>query len=207
MRKIRERCVDPNDDAARWRALLADSNLPDRYWNVREELVQDPATRQWLAKCLADALFLANGTGFYVFGQLNAGKSSVAALFVMEALRRAERALWLPVREIPAVRFRDTPAHAALGAKLDRADLVVLDDLGSEGFRTAGNAGAALEAVVRIVYDRRRTLVVTSNIYWPQFEATYAAAGAFTSVVKRMVFALELRGAFPEDPGSLAKVK
>jgi DNA replication protein DnaC len=207
MRNIRKRVIDPNEDPARWRSLMANANLPDRYWNAREELVQAPEARAWLTKCLAEALFLANGSGFYIFGQLNAGKSSVAALYVMEALRRAERALWLPVREVPAVRFRETPAHVELAAKLDAADLVVLDDLGSEGFRTTGAAGAALEAAARIIYDRRRSLVITSNIAWPQFEATYCAAGAFASVVKRMVFPLELRGAFPEEPGALAKVK
>jgi DNA replication protein DnaC len=157
--------------------------------------------RSWLTKCLADALFLANGTGFYIFGQLNAGKSSIGGLFIMEALRRAESALWLPVRDVPGVRFRDTPAHAALSAKLDRADLVVLDDLGAETFRLGGPAGAALESVARIIYDRKRTLIVTTNVPWPQFEATYCTVAAFTSVIKRLVSPLEVPGKFPEEPG------
>lgn len=188
MRRVREACINPKTDTSEWREALTRAGLPEMYWRSNIPAVAVPEIVEWISTAVCEIkTWLGRGNGFYIFGDLNSGKSSLAAILLMEAAKRCERCMWLPVREVPTVRFRETARHSAMADRLETLDLLVLDDLGAENFRLTSAAGAALEAVARIMYDRGRSLIITSNISWDHLDRAYAEASGFVSVVKRRV--------------------
>jgi DNA replication protein DnaC len=190
VRRIRPHSLTPDDDGRdRFEQRLRESNLPERYWSARVETIESPKLRSTVQSLLNTVpSWLGEGRGWYIMGDLNAGKSSIASMLLMDAVRRAERPLWLPVRDVPGVRFREDDRKRALDERLAVCDLLVLDDLGAERFKLSSAGGTALEETVRIVYDRARSLIVTSNLSWRQMEQQYGAEQApFVSVLRRLV--------------------
>jgi DNA replication protein DnaC len=188
---VRDRIVGPEDDG--WARGLAAAHLPDRYQDATIEAIKAPRLRKWLTQATEGAAeWMAEGFGYYLHGPFNGGKSSIAAILLMEAVRRCERALWLPVRAVPGVRFREGERNAALDDYLAACDFLVLDDLGAERFRLDAAGGAALESTARIMYDRRRPVVLTANVSWRTFPSAYADAGAFVSCLTRVVSPVEV---------------
>lgn len=203
-RRIRERVIDPDREPEEWTLALRASNLPDRYWTASADRINDHEVRSFVDTALREAkVWLARGEGFFLHGPCNTGKSSVAAILFMEAVRRAERALWLPIRDVPSARFHDTEDGRRLGKRLATADVVMIDDIGSEGFKLSGPAGAALEAVVRTAYDRERSISFTSNLSWTDFQARYSSEiDPLVSVIRRLVRPVAITNRqWPDVPG------
>ncbi len=188
MRRVRDVCITPRENPTEWREALERAGLPEMYWRSNIPAIDSTEITEWISTAVCETkTWLGRGNGFYIFGELNSGKSSLAAILLMEAAKRCERCMWLPVREVPTVRFRETERHSAMSDRLETLDLLVLDDLGAESFRLTSAAGAALEAVARIMYDRGRSLIITSNIAWDHLDNAYADAPGFVSVVKRRI--------------------
>lgn len=204
MRVIRDRVRSPESDPAGWREALDDANLPEGYRSASVAAIA-PGERLWIAAALESfPSLLGKGHGYYIHGNLNAGKSSLAAILLMDAVQRCERALWLPVRDVPMARFREGARGAWLDDRLARCDLLVLDDLGAERFRLSSAAGPALEEAVRIPYDRGRSIIITSNMPWETFISTSPYATdmpPLVSVIRRRVYPVAIRNTqWPVEP-------
>jgi len=167
-RRVRDRVFSPEDDPQGWREALDDANIPPRYQEAVIDKVTtsgDPPLRAWVQRTLDHPeTWLGDGWGYVFCGPLGHGKSSVAGLFALDAVMRCEVVLWLAAREVPGVMFRDGGRNMALNERLHRADLLVIDDLGSEAYSMARAGGSALEGAIRTAYDRHRSLIVTTNI-------------------------------------------
>ena len=199
-RRVRDKQRSPEEDPARWARLLAEANVPPMVSRATPDQVKGDAA--WLLGALAKPeAWLAEGFGYYIQGQLNAGKSSVAGILIMDAIARCEVCTWLPVRDVPGVRFREGDRNAAIHERLYKTDLLVLDDIGAESYRLDGAGGAALEAVIRILYDRDRSVVYTSNVGWQAFVGTYPAG--LVSVVRRRSWPVTLTERWPDAPERL----
>jgi DNA replication protein DnaC len=206
-RRIRDRVINPDEEPSGWRLALEEAGIPAKHWGAAVETIREGSVRNWLAGALSNAAtWLSDGVGFYLHGPLNSGKSGSAAVLAMDALRRCERVLWLPVRDVPLVRFREGERGKLLDDRLQRADLLVLDDLGAERFRLSSAAGPALEETLRIVYDRDRSVIITSNIAWDEFISTspYAReAEPLVSVIRRRCYPVPIiNDQWPLSPGS-----
>lgn len=188
-RVIRNVRINPNDDSGEWADLLRAAGIPERYWLATVGAIKNPKLAADVCEMLKTApLWIGEGMGWFLNGPLNSGKSSIAAILAMEALKRCERVGWVSIRDVPAIRFRENDAMKRIDDRLRTLDVLVLDDFGAERFRLASAAGTALEEVVRMVYDRRRTLIVTSNIGWNDFQTHYGREAApLMSVVSRIV--------------------
>ena len=196
---IRERLLDPNDDEERdtWLAAMRRSRIPQRFWDATAAQVKGDS--RWIQQALTQPVAWAGtGAGFFLHGPFNTGKSAAAALLARDFVERCHVVMWLSVRDVPGMRFRETDELKALDDTLRRVDLLVLDDLGAERFRLGSAAGAALEETVRIVYERKRSVVFTSNKAWDQFQATYSVG--FVSIVKRMAIPIALLDSWPDSP-------
>lgn len=194
MRNVRQYIIDPEKDRSEWARALVASRIPERYRNATEASIPREDIRAWF-KQQTDGIpaWLQAGKGFWLNGPLGSGKSSLAGLLLMDALRRAERCLWVPVRDIPSIRFHESEEAKIIDAEIKRTDLLVLDDLGAEKFKLKSAAGSALEEAVRMVYDRQRALIVTSNLSWRQFQETYGQdAAPLHSVIARIVEPVEV---------------
>jgi len=198
-RKIREHARDPHDDPRRWDRLLDEANIPSRYRRAQLDLVRGET--KWLRGALEtpDA-WLGRGYGYFIHGPNNTGKSSTAAILAMDAIKRCERVIWLPVRDVPGVRFREGERNVALHERLYQSDLLVLDDIGAETYRREGAGGGALEAVIRILYDRDRSVLYTSNAGWAQFHGAYAGVPSLVSVVARQTWPVAMAEPWPGGP-------
>ena len=195
---VRDRRLDPAEDPDRWVAALRRARIPDRFWSADIEKVKGNVG--WIRSALANVeKWAGQGNGFYINGPFNTGKSAAAALLAMEFIRRCHVVVWLSVREVPGVRFHEGEL-AAVDALLQRADVLVLDDLGSEKFRMTSAAGGALEEVVRIMYERQRAVIFTSNKGWPEFPHTYATTPGFVSVVQRISIPVALIDPWNDTP-------
>lgn len=196
-RRVRDRQRDPDEDPGRWARLLEAANVPPLV--ARACLDQVKGDTSWLRGALdKPEAWLAEGFGYYIQGQLNTGKSSVAGLLIMDAISRCEVCTWLPVRDVPGVRFKEGERSTALHERLYKTDLLVLDDIGAESYRLDGAGGAALEAVIRILYDRDRSVVYTSNVGWQAFCGMYPSG--LVSVVKRRTWPVTMTECWPDAP-------
>lgn len=182
------------DDRGEWRDALSAARIPERYWTATPEAIKTPALTVRVRALLKELpVWLSEGRGHYLHGPLGTGKSSIAAILAMDALCRCERVTWLAVRDVPGTRFRETEELRRLDDRLRTTDLLVLDDLGAERFRLASAAGTALEEVVRMIYDRKRSLVISSNVGWQAFLRDYGReAEPLMSVVSRIVLPFEV---------------
>lgn len=201
--RVRDRVLGPEDeDPSRWRLSLQASYLPERYWSSDPERILEPTLRSWVRETLESAQgWMSRGAGLYVHGPLNTGKSSLASIMLMEAVRRCARATWMPVRIVPACKFRETPDAAARYERARTSDLLVLDDLGAESFRRQNAAGGALEELIRELYDRKRSVVVTSNVPWSELAARYGGEDdPLVSVLRRMVIPVPMYQQWPLGP-------
>lgn len=183
VRSIRDR-VFPGEDPepGAWALALDRARIPHRYRRATLEAIRDPELVTW-ARSLLDApgRWLGQGFGLMFVGPYRSGKSSLGALFAMDAIQRCERVLWTAAREIPGIMFRE---DAAGFDALKRADLLVIDDLGAEKYRLDGGGGAALEGAVRSIYDRERSVLVTSNLSPARIKDVYP--DGLVSVLERM---------------------
>jgi DNA replication protein DnaC len=176
------------------------ARIPERYWF--SDVNQVKGDTRWLEQALRHPdEWAGEGYGYFIHGPFNTGKSAVACILARDFVMRAHAVLFLKVCDVPRVRFNEGEEGAALNARLRRADLVVLDDLGSERFRLESAAGAALEEVVRIMYDRQRPIIFTSNKSWSsEFTASYGSVPAFISVVQRVCIPVSMVDAWPGRP-------
>ena len=192
MRRVRDHIPGrgpDGDDPDAWHRALKEARVPPRYWGATIEAIRAEKVSVWARQALREAPnWLAEGQGWYLQGNLNAGKSSLAAILLMDALKRCDRCLWLSVRDVARVRFHEGAEAIAMDDQLRACDVLVLDDLGSERFKLTSAAGGALEETVRILYDRQRTLIVTANMSWRQLGLQYGAeAEPVVSVMRRIV--------------------
>jgi DNA replication protein DnaC len=195
---VRDRRMFPEEDPAAWQAALKRAGIPERFWTADPALVK--GNNRWIHQAIEDTGFwAAKGYGFFLHGEFNTGKSAAAAILAMEFIRRCHVVTWLPVRDVPRVRFHEGDG-ADTDTRLRTTDLLVVDDLGSERFRLESAAGGALEEVVRIVYERSRPVLLTSNKAWTEFPTTYAKIPAFVSLVTRLSFPIALGHQWPNAP-------
>jgi DNA replication protein DnaC len=176
------------------------ANIPERFWDATPDQVK--GNNKWMRQALGQPdLWAEKGYGFYLHGPFNTGKSAAACILARDFVLRAHKVLFLKVCDVPRTRFHDGAEGVALDTRLRHADLLVLDDLGSERFRLDSAAGAALEEVVRIMYDRSRPIVITSNKAWEgEFPASYGSVPAFVSVVQRICISVALVDPWPDGP-------
>lgn len=190
MRRVRDRVIDPHDPERHeeWKELLVYSHIPEGFWDCTVEAITEPTVRAFAEGAVTNApSWLGRGTGFYFHGPGNSGKTSLMCLLGMEAARRGDCVLYLAMRDLPAVMFREAGEESRHN-RLKRCDVLLLDDLGSERFGLHTAAGAAMEHAVRDVTERGRSLIVTSNISWSDFPTQYAEVPLFVSSLQRKVY-------------------
>lgn len=169
---------------ARWcrelrtRALRA-AEVPRRVTEVLGSATETDAVRAVRAFMLPGVprsmLFLLGGTG--------CGKTVAACLGLSEAIRLVDgdeggvpsaRNVGRFVKAIQLVRAGTFDGE--FWGALERAPVLVLDDLGSEPLDEKGWALGNIAALLDARYDARRRTIVTSNLPWARLRARYCEA-------------------------------
>ena len=195
MRRVRKRKFSEDDPS--WQGRLVKAGIPARYWETSIEKIKMPAVREWVERQVEDTpQWMGVGRGFYLHGYLNSGKTSIASILAKDAIKRVETISWVCARDITAVMWQKGERAEKMYERLLGCDLLVVDDLGAESQTKAlnPNVGIAFEQLIRIPYDRERSVIVTSNVHWLDFIEAYSGdARPLVSVLSRLLteFAVE----------------
>lgn len=135
---------------------------------------------------LASAEFVDRAVNVLCFGLPGVGKSHVAAGIGHELVRRGRSVFFAPTYEVVQhllAAKRDLALPRAL-RKLDLFDLVVLDDLGY-----VQQSPEEAEVLFTLVSERyeRRSLLITSNLVFSEWERIFRNAMATAAAIDRLV--------------------
>lgn len=166
--------------------LLRASKLPPG--KTLEALTESRLPKPLLAKMreLASGDFLDRAINVLCFGLPGVGKSHVAAALGHELVRRGRSVYFAPtyevVQELLAAK-RDLALPRAL-RKFDSFDLVVLDDLGY--IQQSPEEAEVLFTLIAERYERR-SLALTSNLVFSQWDRIFRNSMATAAAVDRLV--------------------
>jgi len=141
-----------------------------RYRTARIDTFETvPGAEDAAATCrrYRDALGWETGTGVLLVGGPDTGKTHLASALVNEARHMGYHALFVSVPEVlgQGVRALDDKFADKLFAEAARADLLALDDLGTEYSTSATDwAMTRLGALINERYNAQRGTVITSNL-------------------------------------------
>lgn len=159
---------------------------------------------------LASAEFVDRAVNVLCFGLPGVGKSHIAAALGHELVRRGRSVFFAPTYEVVQhllAAKRDLALPRAL-RKLDLFDLVVLDDIGY-----VQQSPEEAEVLFTLVSERyeRRSLLITSNLVFSEWERIFHNAMATAAAIDRIVhhsvileFAnvITYRNPDPNNPGA-----
>lgn len=181
-----ERCVCLDEVALRCK--LAEGNVPEEFWSV--ERIQFEFNISCLKRIQAYCRNLqearADGHGFVLCGENGAGKTSMATLILLSALRAGFSIGYLTTQE-----YLSTIIPASHDAELadwfrqvQTADFLVLDELGKES-RKEGEGSefwlASLDSLIRQRCQNLRPTILISN--FPAYQVKKVYGDSFASIL------------------------
>jgi DNA replication protein DnaC len=119
---------------------------------------------------LARGEWIARAENVLLAGPIGTGKTHLAIALGIEAARQRRHVVFHRAAELVRVlvEARDTRELGRLQRRLDRADLLILDELGFVPFDRAG--GELLFNAIAVRYERRSVLITTNLAFseWPK---------------------------------------
>jgi len=172
-------------------AVLRVANVPDRKLDASLDKV--PGDRKYVQEVRAYIsrlkAALEAGDGLLLWGPYRSGKSSLAACVVREVAAHRCRPYWLEAFALVDgwLAGEDDPRRRMV----ERAHLLVVDDLGTEGsfpFRKE-----IIETALRLRMERRGATVITTNLSQPdQIAANYG--GKLMALLRECVHPIKVEG-------------
>jgi len=140
-------------------------NLPNRFWESRLSGIQDEKAREVIRRYLLDGRYM-HGEGLFLHGKYGVGKSSAAAVILMEMRRRGYSGLWVEAAEfVDKMMQREMfDLDSSWSSRAREVDVLVLDDMGTEHHDAGGAIERMMEGVVRSRIQRKRIVILTTNI-------------------------------------------
>jgi DNA replication protein DnaC len=166
--------------------LLRASRLPPGKTLDTLDLGRLPKPLVTKIRDVAAGEFVDRAVNVLCFGLPGVGKSHVAAAIGHELVRRGRSVFFAPTYEVVQhllAAKRDLALPRAL-RKLDVFDLVVLDDLGY-----VQQSAEEAEVLFTLVSERyeRRSLLITSNLVFSEWERIFRNAMATAAAIDRLV--------------------
>lgn len=177
------------------RAALYSAGVPERYWTASLLPLEESTHKKHLVSFLTKIhRFVEQGRGLYIHGPFETGKTFAAVAIGKEVLRRGGSFYFLKARDVLRVMYENqetVDGTAIVRNVIRRVDLLILDDLGQEGFDPKKHGGAELEGILRDQYDAKSSILVTSNHSPKQLSEKYT--DAFTNILRRSVDTIFLK--------------
>lgn len=177
------------------RIALHTANIPERYWNVSlQQIIDAKHKRQLIHYLLSVKQRVETGQGLYLYGNHETGKTSAGIALLKEVIRRGGTVYFICARRILDAIYdsEETPDGLDLVRnRLRDVDMLMLDDLGAEGFDPKKGGGAVLEGIFRDRYDQRLPIIVTSQYAPTNLMKTYTEA--IVNIIRRTVTILKVQ--------------
>ncbi len=164
------------------------ANIPLRYWNASAKLLSTEGKEHLMALLPSLDALVNSGTGFWIQGEYETGKTSLAVVIAKEVIRHGG-----VVTFIPAVRMMDylvqnihvEGQEETILERCERSNLVIFDDLGAESYSNSPNGQAALESLFRRFYDALISVIFTTNLTAKTYSERYPTG--VQTMLKRLV--------------------
>jgi DNA replication protein DnaC len=167
--------------------LLKQSRLPagKSVESLDQKLLPEPVRRQ--LSILLEGRFVDRAENVLVFGLPGRGKTHLVCAIARELIIQQERTVYFSstfhlVQQM-LVAKRDLTLEALL-RKLDRYDIVILDDIGY-----VQQSAGEMEVLFTFLAERyeRRSLMITSNLVFSQWDRIFKDAMTTAAAIDRLV--------------------
>lgn len=187
--------LSPNRQYPLSRASMLNAGVPELYWNASLAAMADSPFQKRLMQYLVKIHeHVSAGRGLYLCGDFETGKTYAAVALLKEVLRRGGTAYFLKAKNVLRAIYEDeetVDGMALVKNTIKGVDLLVLDDLGQEGFDPKKHGGAELEGVIRDRYDWKKPVIVTSNRAPSALKGVYTEA--FVNILRRTVLVVTIQ--------------
>jgi DNA replication protein DnaC len=150
------------------------------------DLSRFPVKLQQQLEDLATGNFVEQATNVLAFGLPGTGKTHAMAALADRLIEQGHSVLFVPtyelVQDLLAAK-RDLDLPRAL-RKLDRFDILILDDLGY--LKQRANESEVLFTLIAERYERR-SIIITSNMVFSQWEEIFQSPMATAAAIDRVV--------------------
>jgi DNA replication protein DnaC len=169
--------------------LLKSSGLPPSETFARFDEAKMPEKARRMLPTLRSGDFVRRGDNLVAIGLPGRGKTGFCAALARELLERHElKVLFVPAFKLAArllAAKRDLKLIPAL-AKLNRFDIVLVDELGGYVDFTQGEVDV-LFSFFGERYEKQRSVFVTTNLAFGEWEKVFKNPMTATAVVDRLV--------------------
>lgn len=148
----------------------------ERMPNLDKKLIVDLHSCDWISR--GDNLILSGGHGL--------GKTHFAISIGLEACEKRYRVLFKKADQLvlELLEAREAARVLSLRTKLQRVDLLIIDELGYTPFDRQG--GELLHGVICDRYDARRSVVVTTNLEFGRWVEVFKSKEMTVALLDRL---------------------
>ncbi len=160
--------------------LLTLANIPLRFWNVALKKITHQETGEKFQPLLHSIHDVVNaGNGYLLRGAFQTGKTSMAVLFGKEVIRRGGIVTFIPAHAYMGIEInnkRVSGAEDTISERVQRSNLLIIDDLGSEVKGKSGVSMSMFEGLLRTAYNNKTTVIATTNLNTDEIKKQYSPA-------------------------------
>lgn len=179
--------LDPED--------LVRMNIGRRWWSCTLAKIPEGLEYRQILMKFVDRIadHIRNGRGLLFHGKFATGKTGAAVIVAKATVYHGGTAYFVPVTELSDAKFDkakfDEEENVTVWERMQNADLLILDDLGSEHTNQWGKS--LVERIIRARSNRSKSIVCTTN----RFEQLQNSYGESTiSILKAIALPVFVDG-------------
>jgi DNA replication protein DnaC len=179
--KVRE--VTPHD--------LRSACIPERKWEVSLDCIPDADYKGHAVRYIETLeQNIKDGVGLLLWGPYRSGKTSIACVIAVAAIKHYVSALFLEAHALMDGWLGKAPGDEQTKRKMMASHLLIIDNLGQEHGKEYTKA--TVDYVIRHRAERKRATIVTTNLSLSELEKEYGSR--FIAIARSCLFPVKVSG-------------